>query len=187
MTRRLALLVVLAVAYGAFLEGRLALAGSSGLDPVSPAARQVEQAIAAERFNDALPIALELEASYPGEPLSAYWLALIYEGLGRSADEAAAWERFITLGGAPEEACPGLAEAHARAGGADAALGAYQRCARLDARDPERLVDLGEALERARKPADALDAYRRAASLDSKHPVIARRIERLSRELAGLR
>jgi len=47
------------------------------------------------------------------------------------------------------------------------------------------LFDLGDALERARRPSDALAAYRRAAFLDQKHPVITRRIDRVSRQLAG--
>lgn len=185
MMTRVALLVVLLSAYGIFLERRLSPSGPAGLDVVSPRARQIERAMAAERFADALPIALELEASYPREPLVAYWLALTYQGLGRSADEAAAWERFIALGAAPEDACPGLADAYARNGTGDRELQAYERCARLDPRDPERLFDLGDALERARRPSDALAAYRRAALLDQKHPVIARRIDRVSRQLAG--
>jgi tetratricopeptide (TPR) repeat protein len=187
MTRRVALLLVLLGLYAAFLERRLSPAGAVGLDPVSPRAREVEHAIAAERHADALPLALELEASYPREPLVAYWLALIYQGLGRGADEVAAWERFITLGAAPEEACPGLADARARHAGVDAEQGlrAYERCAELDPRDPERLIDLGDALDRARRRSDALDAYRRAAGLDPTHPVVRRRIDRVSRELAG--
>ena len=112
-------------------------------------------------------------------------LALTYQGLGRFADEAVAWERFITLGAAPEEACPGLADAYPRNGDGDGELRAYERCADLDPRDPERLLDLGDALERARRPSDALEVYRRAAGLDPRHPVIARRIDRVSRELAG--
>jgi tetratricopeptide (TPR) repeat protein len=179
------LLAVLAICYGAFLERRIAPSRSSGLDPVSPRARQVERAIAAKHFADALPIALELAASYPGEALPAYWLALAYEGLGRFQDEAAAWERFIAVGGAPEEACPGLALAYARASDGGAGLAAYERCVTLDARDPERLVDLAAALERAGRPSDALEAYRRAAALDSRHPIVARHVERLARELEG--
>lgn len=184
MFRRVALLIVLLGAYGVFLERRLSPAGAIGLDALSPRARQVEQAIAAERFADALPIALELEAFYPREPLAAYWLALTYQGLGRSADEAAAWERFIALGAAPEEACPGLADAYARNGDGGGGLRAYERCAQLDPRDPERLLDLGDALERAQRPADALAVYRLAAGVDPRHPVIARRADRVSRELA---
>lgn len=185
MKTRVPLLLVLLCAYGIFIERRLSPDGPDGLDVVSPRARLIEHAIAAERFADALPIALEFEASYPREPLVAYWLALTYQGLGRAADEAAAWERFIALGAAPEEACPGLADAYARNGNGDGGLQAYERCTRLDPRDPERLLDLGDALERARRPSDALAAYRRAALLDPKHPVIARRIDRVSRQLAG--
>lgn len=185
MTKRVLLLVVLLGAYGVFLERRLSPEGPAGLDVVSPRARQVEHAIAAGRFADALPIALELEASYSGEPLVVYWLALTYHGLGRFADETAAWERFITLGAAPEEACPELANAYALTGDDDGGVRAYARCAGLDPRDPERLLDLGDALDRARRPAEALEAYRRAASLDPKHPVIARRIDRVSRDMAG--
>jgi cytochrome c-type biogenesis protein CcmH/NrfG len=88
--------------------------------------------------------------------------------------------RFIETGAAPAEACPWIAEAYARSGEGERGLTAYERCAKLDPNDPERLLDLGDAFARAGRASDALAAYRQAATLDARHPVIAKRIERLS-------
>jgi tetratricopeptide (TPR) repeat protein len=143
-------------------------------------AREVERAIAERRFEHALPIALELRDSYPREPLAELWLAAIYRGAGRPADEVQAWERFIAFGSAPAEACPGLAEALARKG--DPMVPAYERCVRMDPSDPERLLDLAAALERAGQSAAARETYQRASDLDPDHPVVVRALERLGRE-----
>jgi tetratricopeptide (TPR) repeat protein len=182
--KRVAVLVVLLVAYAAFLERRLVSEGPARIDPVGPRAREVEQAIGTGRFADALPVALELGSS-SREPLVAYWLALIYHGLGRPADEIESWERFIDRGGAPADACPGLADAAARLGDAARALSTYERCVSLDPQEPERLIDLGDALERADRPREALDAFQRALALDSRNPVVDHRIERVKRGGAG--
>jgi tetratricopeptide (TPR) repeat protein len=154
------------------------------MDVVSPRAREVEQAIASARFSAALPIALELRQAHPDEPLVELWLAAIYRGLDRHHDEAASWERFIALGSAPAEACPGLADAYARAD-ATRAVAAYQRCVDLDPRDPERLIDLAMALERAGRGQEAVEAWHRAGRLDPKHPAVARRLEHLTRAATG--
>ena len=183
--KRVVLFLVLLTAYGVFFEHRFVPAGGARMDALSPRAREVELAIVENRFADALPIALELEAGYPGEPLTALWLAAIYRGLDRPNDEVRAWERFIALGSQPAEACPELAEARARVDGA--ALPAFERCAELDSRDPERLIDLGRAYEHAGRPDRALNAYRRAADLDPRHPLVSQSVERLSRPAAGTR
>ena len=51
------------------------------------------------RFGDALPVALDLQRAHDREPLVAYWLATIYQGLGRSADARSAWDEFRRLTG----------------------------------------------------------------------------------------
>ena len=77
------------------------VAGSGhGLDVLAPESRYVERAIGEHRFADALPVALALRRAHDREPLTAYWLAIIYEGLGRAADGRAAWEAFTRLSGA---------------------------------------------------------------------------------------
>ena len=83
----------LLIAYVALFQGSR-WTGGDRLDPLSPAPREVEHAIAVGRFDDALPIALDLQQTYPDEPLVAQWLSRIYRGLGRRTEEASAWERF---------------------------------------------------------------------------------------------
>jgi len=82
-------------------------------DPFLPAARALEQRVGEGRFADALPLARELERTYPRDAQVAFWRARVHHGLNDSRSEAAAWERYIALSSAPEEACPALAEAYA--------------------------------------------------------------------------
>src|SRR5579862_958994 len=144
-------------------------------DPFLPIARRLEQRIEEQRYADALPIALDLEKTYPTEPLVAYWIGRIRAGLADRAAEASAWEHYIAISSTPGEACPALPEAYAAAGRADAALDAYTRCAGFDAGDGDRLVDLGDAQLRAGRGRDALATFRRAATIDPDNPLIARR------------
>jgi tetratricopeptide (TPR) repeat protein len=177
--KRIVLFLTLLVAYGLFLQRGAAPGDLARLDVVGPPAREIENAIAERRFTDALPLALEVGDAHPSSPLIALWLAAIYEGLGRPAEEAAAWERFITSGMEEAEACPGLAEAYARVD-EEQGLRAFERCARLDPEDPERRIDLAAAFERMGRPQDALQAYRDAARLDPNHPIAVRGVERLN-------
>ena len=78
--------------------------GGRGFDALAPDARFVELAIGERRFGDALPVALDLRRAHGGEPLVAYWLATIYQGLGRTADARAAWNEFERLSGRPDDA-----------------------------------------------------------------------------------
>jgi tetratricopeptide (TPR) repeat protein len=135
-------------------------------DPFLPAARALEQRIGDGRFADALSLAHELERTYPRDAQVAFWLARVHHGLDDSASEVVAWERYMTLSAAPEEACPALAEAYARAGKPAESLQAYERCAAFGDRDVARLVDLGEAYARAHRTRDAIAQYERAAAID---------------------
>ena len=135
-------------------------------DPFLPAARALEQRIGEGRFADALPLVHELERTYPRDAQVALWQARVHHGLNDAAREVVAWERYMTLSAAPEEACPALPEAYARAGRPAESLQAYERCAAFDDGDVVRLVDLGEAYVRAHRTRDAIAQYERAASID---------------------
>jgi tetratricopeptide (TPR) repeat protein len=155
------------------------VADAGRFDPFLPLARAVEWRIGERRFAEALPIARRLRQIYPAEPLVAYWLARIHHGLEAPQAEAAAWEDYIRLSAAPEEACPSLPEAYARLGRAAESLAAYERCARLSAEDGEdsdRLLDLAEAYGRAGQAADARRTLERAHSLDPDNPLIRERL-----------
>jgi hypothetical protein len=101
---RTATWAVLVAAYAVVLFGA-DRAGPARLDPVGPAARQIELALADGRFADALPMALDVQRAHMSEPLVAYWLALIYRGLGRPDDEALAWDAFAATAGDSQAIC----------------------------------------------------------------------------------
>jgi hypothetical protein len=99
---RTVLLVVLLAAYAGATAWPALRAGSGrGFDALAPESRFVEQAIGEQRFADALPVALQLRRAYTSEPLVAYWLATIYQGLGRTAAARASWDDFQRLSGSP--------------------------------------------------------------------------------------
>ena len=101
------------------------------LDPFAPRPKAVEQLIVARRFAEALPLAAELHANYPHEPLVSYWLATVNHGLNRAPAEAAAWTDFVRVSKAPGDACPAWPEALSRAGQVEQARGAFDRCREL--------------------------------------------------------
>jgi tetratricopeptide (TPR) repeat protein len=151
--------------------------GSSGsFDAMAPRPRALEIAIGEERFEDALPIAIELRRMHADNALVAYWTALVYQGLKRPAEEAAAWESYLAHSSVPEVACPALAEAYERAGNSAASLDALERCAARDAGNPERYLDLGDGLARAGRADQAQAAFSRGLAIDPRHPVLAARL-----------
>jgi hypothetical protein len=79
---------------------RPTLMARRGFDAVGPESRFVELAIGQQRFADALPVALEQRRLHSGEPLTAYWLGTIYQGLGRHTDARTAWADFERLSSA---------------------------------------------------------------------------------------
>jgi hypothetical protein len=98
---RAALLLALLTAYAAATVRPVLVAGSGrGFDALAPESRFVERAIGEHRFAEALPVAQELRRVHASEPLAAYWLATIYQGLGRAAEARAALDDFERLTGA---------------------------------------------------------------------------------------
>src|SRR5262249_54310402 len=85
-------------------------------DPFLPVARALELRVEEGRFAEALPLARGLRQQYPHEPLIAYWLARIHLGLHDTSAEIEAWNAYQRDSSTPEEACPALPEALARAG-----------------------------------------------------------------------
>ena len=180
-TRRTLLLVVLLMLYlvsvlRPAIEDRMR---RGEFDPFLPAARALEHRLAEARFAEALPLARELDRTYPREAQVTFWLARVHHGLDDAASEATAWERYVALSPAPEEACPALPEAYAHAGRPAESLHAYERCAAFDETDAARLIDLGEAYANAHRTRDAIAQYERAASIDLGDPDLASRLHAL--------
>ena len=134
MTRSTLLVALLAAYAAVFLPRALRSSGRAGFDPLQPRPRSVEELIVAKRFADALPLATELRAAFPDEPLVAYWLARINGGLQRPQAEADAWDAYVALSKAPAEACPQWPRALSRANLQDRARAATERCAAVLAR-----------------------------------------------------
>jgi tetratricopeptide (TPR) repeat protein len=173
-------LVGLLVVYAAVLGG-WGRAGSSPFEPLASRPHAIEQLIVAGRYSEALPQIRELHDRYPREWLVAMWLARAHHGLGHWRDEAGAWEQFVKLSPAPEEACPALPQAYERLGSQPLALDAYERCARFDPADAGPVADLAGAYLRAGRRDDALETFRRAAALDPDDPAIERQVASLER------
>jgi tetratricopeptide (TPR) repeat protein len=153
-------------------------AGSAprGFDPFEPRARVLAQRLGAAEYQDALPLARELEHSFPADPELLLALARIWHGLRNAAQEVEAWERYVRVSPTPAEACPALAEAYQSMKDDDRAVEAYERCVRFDSDDPDRWFDLAQAYERQGRRLDALTTWRRAAALDPDNPWIHRAI-----------
>ena len=93
---------------------------------------------------------IELTRALPNQQVYAERLALIYQHLGRPAEEAAAWERVAAASPTPIDACPALPDAYVRAAGlTDQALDAFERCAAFEPGNTDMLFFLGRARERS--------------------------------------
>jgi tetratricopeptide (TPR) repeat protein len=149
-------------------------------DPFEPRPRMVEQLIVARQYAKALPLAQALRASFPNEPQIVAELATIFRGLNDSEAEAAAWEDYLRLSGAPAVACPALPEAYRRDGDLGQALRSYEQCLALDPENADRLFDLADAYERSERSSEAIELYRRAAASDPFNPVVTARIASLT-------
>ena len=172
---RTLLIVALLLAYAAIVLHVPARGAGSTFDPLEARPHRVESLIVAGRFDEALPLALELRRNVPNEPEAAFWLATIRHALGSAGAEVEAWDDYARLSPEPLDACPAWPEAYERIGRADRALIIYERCATLDPRDPARLSDLGEAYLRGGRRDAAAEALRRAVALDPDNATLRKR------------
>ncbi len=106
---------------------------------------------------------------FPNQQVFAERLARIYAALGKPAEEAAAWERFLRVSPTPADACPTVSEAYYRAGDHAKSLETSVRCRDFDPLNGELNYYLGRAYERAEKPDEAREAYEEALSVEPAH------------------
>ena len=173
----LAILAVLAIAYATvFIPNPVR---RKGFDPHAARPRVVEELISARQFSQALPLALELQRSFPNEAEVAFWVAAIHHGLGDSQAEATALEDYARLSSTLAAACPALPAAYERLGDRPRAVAAYERCLQQDPQDPDRVSDLAGAYQASGRTAEALELYRHAVALDPYNPSLARRLAAL--------
>ena len=144
-------------------------AGRSGratLETIDAAMLASGDAYASGRYRDALEPTELLCEEFPTQHVYLRRLAYIHQNLGHRADEARAWDGFMTVSPTPWEGCPMVAEAHRAAGNETAATAAFERCVQLDPRNTDLLLLLGQAYTRAGRPVDARRALETAISLD---------------------
>jgi tetratricopeptide (TPR) repeat protein len=144
--------------------------------PVTSANAETEKLLALSRqafdkgnWEGALAPTAALVEQFPNQQVFAERLARIHAGLGRAADEASAWERFLRVSPTPEDACPAVAEAYWRAGEKERSLDASVRCRDFDPLSGELHYYLGRAYERAGRPADARASYEAALKVEPPH------------------
>lgn len=126
-------------------------------------------AYAAGQFDRALAPTLELTKAYPQQHIYFERLAIIYQRLGRRAEEAAAWEAAVNLSPTPVEDCPALPDAYVAIGNVDKARDAFERCARFEPGNSDMRFFLGRFHERAGHADLAASTYQQAVDSDPRH------------------
>ena len=86
MNRTVLLSAILTIYVATLARGPLVrLIERDRFDPLDPLPRAIEQLIVAKQYEKAQPLAVQLHAAYPKEPLVSYWLTRIAEGLKQDA------------------------------------------------------------------------------------------------------
>jgi tetratricopeptide (TPR) repeat protein len=124
----------------------------------------------AGRFADALPPSERLTNELPSQVIFHERLARIYHALNRFGDEAGEWQQVMALSPTPVDACPMVAEAHARAGDSARELAALERCASLPPVNPDFLLMLGQALVTRDRTVEARQAFERGLDVGRDYP-----------------
>ena len=161
----LATLVVGLYAWQAMSPGEAPGAAGLSSEKLAETAARVKALIAAGRYKDALGPAKTLVAAYPDSGIYLDRLATVYHFLGMPREEAAQWERFMSVDPTPEEACAHLDHAYASLHDRGSQRQAAERCLALDPRNPDFLATLGRWHEMAGEFKEAADLYERGARL----------------------
>ena len=109
------------------------------------ATRQTDKLIAAGRFADALPMALEAIREAPTDTTALRQLARSYAGLDRLAEEAATWEQFLATAPATDDVCVRLTDLYRRLLQPAQVLATVDRCEPFDPHQPELARDRATA------------------------------------------
>ena len=141
--------------------------GAVGMSPekLAETAGKVKSLIAGGRYKEALKPAKSLVEAYPDSGIYLGRLATVYHFLEMPREEAAAWERFMSVDPTPEEACAHLDHDYAALHDRAAQRQAAERCLALDPRNPDFLATLGRWHEMAGEFKDAAELYDRGAKL----------------------
>ncbi len=127
------------------------------------------------RYADALTPTLTLSQAYPDNHIYLGHLADIYDHLGRYADEASSWEKYMNRAPVPVEACPKIGQAYWRQGDKfeAQAVAAYQRCLALDPSNTDSIFYLAHALEMSNQWPQAADYYQKGLAISPDYTDLA--------------
>lgn len=127
------------------------------------------------RYADALTPTLTLSQAYPDNHIYLGHLADIYDHLGRYADEASSWEKYMNRAPVPVEACPKIGQAYWRQGDKfeAQAVAAYQRCLALDPSNTDSIFYLAHALEMSNQWPQAADYYQKGLAISPDYTGLA--------------
>ncbi len=123
------------------------------------------------KYEAALPSALKLNESYPGNHLYIERAAEIYDKLGRYQEEAEFWEKYFDRAPNPLSACPQIGQAYWKQKGKEKeAIGAFERCLGRDPEDSDSIFYLAHALEQAGDMNRAAELYQRGLKFSPDYP-----------------
>jgi tetratricopeptide (TPR) repeat protein len=153
--------VVLYLFYWAlFLNPVMDTAATGGLstDATREIMEHTRQLLLEKKFEQALPETLRIHQAFPENHIYIDQLATIYGAMGRFAEEAAMWEKYLLYAPMPGEACPQVAIAYKKQNKDAEALNAYERCYTMEP-NSDNILFYAEALERNGNRAKALTLY----------------------------
>lgn len=145
---------------------RSPLADTATLEDIEASA----SAYSAKNYAEALDPTERLTRKFPSQAMYFDRLARIHRELGRSRDEARAWEGVFRTSPRPEDACPMLAVAYERIPDPAGALSAYERCVEVAPDDLDLLLFLGRAYNAAERGAAARRVLEKALAIDPAYP-----------------
>jgi len=170
---RLAFAVVLLALYYQTLLGTTTPATAPPVTADDATLRDIDAsqlAFSAGQYAEALAPTERLTQKLPRQAMYFDRLARILRELGRSRDEARAWEEVFRTSPTPVDACPMLAAAYDRIPDPARALSAYQRCVQVEPQDPDLLLLLGRAYNAAERADHARQVLEQALALAPEYP-----------------
>jgi tetratricopeptide (TPR) repeat protein len=180
VTRQALAAVIMVTVFGATLLGVPSCTGAA--DPSTLGRRRVERLIAAQQFAEALPLAVEERAHDPVDPVAAWHVARIYQGLAMPADEAVAWELYLRQSPPTGDVCLRLADVYHDLHQPAQVAATINRCLALDDQQAELLGQLAAAYLEMGNRAAAIDSLQRALVIDPAHPQFRADLDRLQDE-----
>lgn len=144
------------------LSGRLPIVRDGTLTPervrvLWENCRSYQREGSAEKVLDSVSPLLE---AFPENPIYLSVAGENYTQLGRHAEAAKIWEKYLLVAPRPIEGCPQLGQAYAAQNLADQALDAHRRCLALDPTKTDSMLYVALALEHRRSLTEAEGLYR---------------------------